>query len=130
MPITIDQEAKQFLRSPFDISKMSDTYITDSGIFTFQSPDLTTINKHFYRLLRYSKEVEFQKMYKYRPDYLSYDEYGTVILDQLLLYVNGISSPEDFDLNKVIIPLKEIIIDILTDNFQKRDIEDMTVILW
>jgi hypothetical protein len=80
--------------------------------------------------LRYSREVDFKKKYKYRPDYLSYDEYGTVILDQLLLYINGISSPEDFDLNKVIIPLKEAIIDILTDNFQKKDIEDMTVILW
>jgi len=130
MPYTIDQEVKGFLRSPFDISRMSDTYITSNGYFTFQSPDLETINKHFYYLLRHSKEVEFKKKYKYRPDYLSYDEYGTVILDQLLLFVNGVSSPEDFDLITVLIPAKAAIIEILPDNFQKKDIEDMTVITW
>ena len=35
-----------------------------------------------------------------KPDYLSYDEYGTVQLAQLLMYVNGVSSLEDFDLTR------------------------------
>jgi len=130
MAFTIDQEVKAALRSPFDISKMSEIYKTTNGYYTFQSPSLDTINKYFYYLLRYSKELKFDKKYKYRPDYLSYDQYGTVTLDQLLLYVNGISSPEDFDLITVFVPEKEAVIEILQDNFREKDIEDMTEITW
>jgi len=130
MPLTIDQEVKQLIRSPFDISRMSDFYRTESGIYTFQSPSLDTINKNLYYLLRNSKEIEFDKKYQYKPDYLSYDEYGTVILDQLLMYVNGISSPEDFDLITVVIPLRDAIINILPNNFPEKELEDMTVIAW
>jgi hypothetical protein len=130
MPLTIDQEVRQFIRSPFDISKMSDTYKTSNGIYTFQSPSLKTIDQNFYYLLRNAREVEFEKKYKYKPDYLSYDQYGTVILDQLLMYVNGIFSPEDFDLVTVVIPTKEAIVDILPDDFPEKEVEDMTAISW
>lgn len=130
MPLTIDQEVRQFIRSPFDISKMSDTYKTENGIYTFQSPSLKTIDQNFYYLLRNAREVTFEKKYKYKPDYLSYDQYGTVILDQLLMYVNGIFSPEDFDLVTVVIPTKEAIVDILPDDFPEKEVEDMTAISW
>lgn len=130
MPFTIDQEIKQFIRSPYDISKMSEIYKTSNDIYVFQSPSLDTINNNIYFLLRNAKEVEFEKKYQYRPDYLSYDEYGTVVLDQLLLFVNGVFSPEDFDLVKVVIPLREAVIAILPDNFPEKDIEDMTSISW
>jgi hypothetical protein len=39
-----------------------------------------------------------------RPDYLSYDEYGTVTLWPLLLFINNVSSIEEFTLPSVIIP--------------------------
>ena len=130
MPLTIDQEVRQFIRSPYDISKMSDFFRTESGIYAFQSPSLDTINKNLYYLLRNSKEVEFERKYRYKPDYLSYDEYNTVILDQMLLYVNGVFSPEDFDLITVVIPLREAIINILPDNFPEKDTEELTVVSW
>lgn len=36
--------------------------------------------------------------YKYQPDILSYDVYGTVQLDFIILLCNGIIDPKDFDL--------------------------------
>lgn len=130
MPETIDQEVKQLIRSPFDFSKQSEIHKTTTGLYTFQSPSIYTIDKHYYYLLRNAKEVEFQKQYRYKPDYLSYDEYGTVVLDKLLMYVNNVAVPEDFDLVTVVIPLREAIIDILPDNFPEKEVADMTEINW
>ncbi|MGD2072071.1 MAG: hypothetical protein PVG65_01090, partial [Candidatus Thorarchaeota archaeon] len=121
MPLTIDEETKQIIRSPFDISNMSKMYKTTNEIFTFQSPSLDTIENNLYFLLRNSKEITFDRKYRMRPDYLSYDEYGTVILDQLLMYVNNVFSPEDFDLATVIIPSVGAVVTMLQDNFPEQD---------
>lgn len=130
MAQTIDQETRQIIRSPFDISNMSRMYKTTNGIFIFQSPSLDTIENNLYFLLRNSKEIDFDKQYRFHPDYLSFDEYGTVILDQLLMYVNNIFSPEDFDLSKVIVPALEAIVTMLQDNFPDRDQDELTSIDW
>lgn len=130
MAQTIDQETRQIIRSPFDISNMSRMYKTSNDLFIFQSPSLDTIENNLYFLLRNSKEIDFDRKYKFRPDYLSFDEYGTVILDQLLMYVNNIFSPEDFELSKVIIPTLEAIVTMLQDNFPDKDQDELTSIDW
>ncbi len=130
MAQTIDQETRQIIRSPFDISNMSRMYKTSNDLFIFQSPSLDTIENNLYFLLRNSKEIDFDRKYKFRPDYLSFDEWGTVILDQLLMYVNNIFSPEDFELTKVIIPPLEAIVTMLQDNFPDKDQDELTSIDW
>lgn len=39
--------------------------------------------------------------YKYAPDLLAYDVYGSVQLDFMILYLNGIIDPKDFDFKTV-----------------------------
>ena len=131
MPPTIDIEARQQRRSPFDISKMSDRFKTSNGLFSFDSPSLETIEKNLYFLLRQSTVKEFERKYRFRPDYLSYDEYGTPILDKLLMYVNNVQTVENFtDLQEVIIPSKGSIVEMLKDNFPEKDSEDLDEVDW
>lgn len=130
MPITIDNEAKRQLRSPLDIERFGTRYKTENDYYSFPSPSLETIDKNLYYLLRNSQEVEFESKYKYRPDYLSYDYYGTTILWELLLYVNGVFSLEDFNLVTVVIPSLESITFILQDLFPIQDADDLEPIEW
>lgn len=128
--VTIDKEAIKQLQSPFDIEKFGTRYKTDNDYFTFPSPSLDTINKNLYYLLKNSTEKEFEQKYRYRPDYLSYDEYGTTILWQLLLYVNNVFSTEDFDLQTVIVPTLDAIIYILNDLYSIPEPQDLSSVEW
>jgi len=130
MPFTIDEEAKQYARSPFDISKMGAQYKTENELFSFPSPTLLTIEKNLFFLLRNSTFEKFEPKYKYRPDYLSYDRYGTVVLWQLLLYVNGVFSMEDFDIQEVVIPSMQAVVEINQDNFPDVPPAEQTEINW
>ena len=127
---TIDKEAIKQLQSPFDIEKYGARYKTDNDYFTFPSPSLDTINKNLYYLLKNSTEKEFEQKYRYRPDYLSYDEYSTTILWQLLLYVNNVFSTEDFDLQTVIVPTLDAIIYILNDLHSIPEPQDLSSVDW
>jgi hypothetical protein len=65
-----------------------------------------------------------------RPDYLSYDEYGSVTLAHMLMYVNNVSCIEKFDLANVVIPSIEAIVNICVDRFPEENINDLTEINW
>lgn len=58
--------------------------------------------------------------YKYAPDMLAYDVYGSTQLDFLILAANGIIDPKDFDMTTVNLPkvavAKEFLTEILTAN--------------
>lgn len=130
MPILIDDEAKRQLQSPLDIEKFGQRYKTENGYYTFPDPNLETIDKNLFYLLRNSDEIEFELKYKYRPDYLSYDQYGTTILWELLMYVNSVFSLEDFDLTTVVIPSLDAITFILKDQYRIPDADDIQEIFW
>lgn len=130
MSIFIDNEAKQQLKSPMDIERWGDRFKTGSGLYTFPSPSLTAIDNNLFYLLRNSSTLNFESKYRYRPDYLSYDQYGTTILWELLMYLNGVFSIEDFDLDTVVVPSMESIIYSLQDLFPEKDPEDLQSITW
>lgn len=125
MAITIQDESRQRIRIPFDIDYMGPRYKTNSGIYTFTSPSLWSIQRNLFFLVANSVLVEFEPKYKMRPDYLSYDEYGTVILAYMLMYVNSVYCIEDFDLDSVIIPSLEAVVTICKDKFSKLDVGEM-----
>jgi len=104
--------------SPLSLDNMTNRYNTSSGIYTFSSPDLWTLEKNLFYLLANSTVVIFQAMYVCKPDYASFDEYGTTQLAQLLMYVNNVHCIEDFDLTQMIIPSMPAIINILQDKIQ------------
>jgi hypothetical protein len=131
MPVLIDDEAKQFARSPFDIGKMGNRYKTDNQLFSFPSPTLATIEKNLFFLLRNSTLATFEPKYRFRPDYLSFDQYGTVILWELLMFVNGVAAVEDFDdLGKVVIPSLQSVIELNRDNFPSVPTSQLTEVNW
>lgn len=130
MAITIDEETKRQLRSPLDFEKFGQRFKTSNNYYSFPDPNLETIDKNLFYLLRNSQEVEFESKYKYRPDYLSYDYYGTTILWNLIMYVNGVFALEDFDLQTVVIPSLQAITFILQDSFAIPDVDDLESIEW
>jgi hypothetical protein len=128
--VTIDSEANQRAGLPIDIDFMGDRYQTQNGYFTFPSPSLATIEKHLFYLLKNSDEVTLKRMYYMRPDYLSYDQYHTVCLADLLMYVNQVFCIEDFTLDTVVIPTFAAIVEICADKFGPRDRTDLQKIAW
>ena len=125
MSITIADESRQRARIPFDIDWVGQRYKTNSEIYTFPSPSLWSIQKNLFFLVASSVLIEFDPKYKMKPDYLSFDEYGTVSLAYMLMYVNSVHSIEDFDLNTVILPTIESVIAICKDKFSKLDVSEI-----
>lgn len=131
MSITINNESRQNMRMPFDIDFMANRYQTKNGIYTFTSPSLWTIEKNLFYLLKHSIEVDLEPKYVRKPWLLSYDQYGIVILEYLLMYVNGVFSSEDFDIATVVLPTIESIIEICNDKFSKiTNVDSLEKIEW
>ena len=130
MPITIDRESRRRSRMAIDINFSGNRYKTENTLFTFPSPTLETIDQYLFFLLKNSVQKQFEIKYKYRPDYMSYDEYGTVALAHLLMYVNGVASLEDFDLQEVIVPTFNSIIEMLKEKFPVQDPDDLVEVNW
>ena len=128
--ITIDQESRQRSRLAIDINFSGNRYQTINKLFTFPSPSLDTIDQHLFYLLKNSEEKEFERQYVMRPDYLSYDEYGTVALAQMLMYVNTVQSAEGFDLQTVIIPSFSAVVEMLKDKFPIQDPNKLIEVNW
>lgn len=130
MPYTIVKESIQRSNLAIDINFSGNRYKTTNGIYTFPAPTLETIDKYLYYLLKNSTQKKFERQYIMRPDYLSFDEYGTVALAQLLMYVNSVSCLEAFELDNVIIPSFSSIIEMLKDKFSKQETENLTEVNW
>lgn len=131
MAQTIDNEARQRIRMPFDVDNFANRYQTSNGLITFPSPSLWTIEKNLFYLLKNSIEVNLEPKYKMKPWLLSYDQYGTVILEPLLMYVNGIPCVEDFDMDTVVLPKLNAIIEICQDKFSKiSNVDSLEKIEW
>lgn len=128
--ITIDNEAKRNKRLPINIDRFSRTYKTENNLYVIKAPDFPVLDKHLYYLLVNSEEKKFDKKYRYKPSYLSYDEYGTVILEFLLMYVNNVMCIEDFDLKTVVVPDFSAIKEVCKDKISQEDVEDLQSISW
>lgn len=128
---TIDKEAEKFKRMPIDFERMGQRYKTDNDLFTFPSPTLQVLEENLFYLLRHSNESVFKPRYNFKPEYLSYDVYGTPVLAPVILFVNNIASVEEFfNLPKVVVPSLDAITTMLSDIFPEEDIEDLTSIAW
>lgn len=57
--------------------------------------------------------LEEAKKYKYSPDLLAYDIYGSVQLDFLILLANDMVDPKEFDLRIVKLPFASKLVDFL-----------------
>ena len=127
---TIDLEAKKNKLMPTSLDYMGVSYRNVKGNVRFPSPAFWMLEKHLFFLAANSTKKKFEPKYIMRPDYLSYDEYNTVILAPLLMYVNGVFCLEEFNLNEVIIPKLSYISEILVDKFPELSTDDLEVVNW
>ncbi|MHA1816194.1 MAG: hypothetical protein ACTSX1_09330 [Candidatus Heimdallarchaeaceae archaeon] len=130
MTVTIDRESRTRSRAAVDINFSGNRYKTNNDLFTFPAPTLETIDEYLFFLLKNAVQKEFEQKYKYRPDYLAFDEYGTVGLAHLIMYVNTVPSLELFDLQVVTIPSFNSIIEMLKAKFPKQKTEDLVQVNW
>ncbi len=130
MPFTIDDESRQRERVAIDINFSGGRYRTENGLYTFPAPELATIDKHLYFLLTNSEQKDFEQKYIMRPDYLSYDEYQTVALAQMLMYVNNVMSIEEFNMDVVVVPSMGAVVDMLQDKFIPQPVDELFEVNW
>ncbi len=132
MPIvmTIDVESRQNKSLVLDLDNWRERYVTNNGLLTFPSPTIFTIEKNLYFLLRNSTQKKLDPKFKYRPSYLSKYEYGTPVLDKLLMYVNNCFCLEDFDFDIVTVPSLQAITTICQDKVTEKKPSDMKKVEW
>lgn len=126
---TIDVEAKKNKRTPLSLDYMGESYVTSNGVI-FPSPSFWLLEKYLFFLSANSTKKLFNQKYIMRPDYLSYDEYNTVVLAPLLMYVNGVFSVEEFNLDEVIIPKMTYITQILAEKYPELTASNLEVVNW
>jgi len=129
--ITIDKESENFRRMPIDFERMGRRFKTDNLLYTFPDPNLQTLEENLYFLLRNSTELVFKPRYNFKPEYLSFDVYGTPALAPIIMFVNNIGSVEQFsNLPKIVIPSLDAITRVLSDIFPAEDINELESISW
>jgi len=120
----IDEESRYRKRLRTDLDKFRYTYQTqevdqESGTnvtINFVSPSMFVYDHFRFFLLKNSVLKNFDTKHSFRPDYLSYDEYGTTTLWTLILYLNNIPNIEEFyNINKLYIPTMDSIYRVADD---------------
>jgi len=126
----ITDEIRKNAKVSYNIKYTSPYYKAKSNGIIFQSPSLEIIEKNLFYLLSHSQERKLMQRYYMKPSYLSYDEYGTIALEFLLMYVNNVFTPEDFVMDKVIVPEFGAILEISNSKFQNDELTDYTSVNW
>ena len=92
------------------LEKMSIGQFAETNVLDFYLYD---IKKICLKVEQFTEE-EIAK-YKYQPDLLAYDIYGSTQLDFIILLVNGIIDPKEFDFSRgyILIPSKSNLFAIL-----------------
>ena len=118
--IKIDEEAKRKIKYATDFDKLTERYVTENKYFTFSSPTMWILDKYLYHLLENSETKEFLSRWKYRPQYASFDSYGTTSMANILMYVNGCFCPEEFSFETILVPSFNSIIEMSQDRYIER----------
>jgi len=117
---SIRSEAKSNAQMALDLDSFRTRYRDhDSDLqleVIFPSGEVFAYEKNLFILHSRATKVPWNTEWRQRPDYVSWDYYGTTIFWHLILFVNGVSSLEDFDnLDGVLIPPYNVISDISRD---------------
>ena len=132
MPATtlIDDEAQTLSNLANDLDNFRTLYSTtetdsdETILIQFVAPTIVSFEKYRFCLLQNSDLQPLLPGRYYRPDYVSYDNYGTPNLWTLLLFINNVSNIEDFNIPNILIPTKKIIssmsLDVLNSNLLKK----------
>ena len=121
--ITIDDEVIKNAQHIANYDNMVSKYFTEDETLSFSSPSFEVISMNLFYLLKNSITLPMTRKYRMRPDYLSYDQYGSTMFDLILMYVNGVFLAEEFTLTEVYIPnmssIKEVLV--YRQDFKNKD---------
>lgn len=94
-----------------DVDRFRDRYhthedqINDRRIsISFVSPTIFLYDVYRFYILQNCTKKPLPVKNKYRPDYVSYEEYGTTNWWTLILYINDVPSIEQFDKEEILVP--------------------------
>ncbi|MFW6001898.1 MAG: hypothetical protein ACOCQD_01005 [archaeon] len=124
---TITNESKRFSNLPLNIDYLRNRFLDIDNkneiSVLYPNPEIIAYENNLYKLLSRSTRYKFITRWEMRPDYTSYDIYGTVIHWTVILFINSISSIEDFkNLDYIYIPTKDDIIKLSRDKPPRKDI--------
>ena len=114
-------EGKAMSSALQDISNFRYKYIID-GI-AFDGLKITIFQDYYQYLIANSQYKTLEAKYYYKPEYLSFDEYGTYKFWELLLFVNGCYCLEDFTMSYVYVPYYDAIFEVLKNHIPKSEKE-------
>ncbi len=89
----------------------------------FVAPKLFLFEEFRFTLLKNSVTKPLTPLRYYRPDYVSYEEYGTINLWAMLLFINDIPTIEDFDVEHIKIPSKSSIMKLTNAATSRKTLE-------
>ncbi len=126
---TVNQEAKYSSQvfSDIDFYRRWYSLKSDDEIpVRFVSPALDAYEQYRYVLLKNSRIRRLTSKYYYRPDYVSYEEYGTTNFWSMLLFINDIPTIEQFDKLSIIVPTIGALDTVITE--MKRNRMDLEIV--
>lgn len=83
-------------------------------VFIDFNNEFLDINRSF--ILSQCEIKEFQPRWQYRPNYLSYDIYGSQMFSYLLMYINDVTTVLDFSFDYVKVPTMSCIKELTISN--------------
>jgi len=125
----IDIDSKNRSIELYDLEFFRNKYLIHDDFFkggsaTIDNPYIELLAQNYDFLRQNSVQADLDKKYIFRPDYLAYDIYGTISLWHMLLFVNNCFTIEEFKLEKVYIPTKGAVRQVLR-NYIKNDIKEV-----
>jgi len=103
-------------KSPTDVSNFKRKYVTKlkDAVVVFDSPAFDLLVRYIQLLKSRSQRIEMTSRYYMRPDYVSYDYYGTTNLAFLIMYVNNCTCALEFTKDVILVPDLDIVTYVLT----------------
>lgn len=96
----VDEALNKLSKEKLNIFNLMDRYAgikDDDGIErSYEIMQLDFVNEFYNNLLLNVETLNYSSIYKYKPEYVSYDIYGTSSYDYLVLYANKITNKKDF----------------------------------
>ena len=98
---TILQQATKNISFPLDFDNLRKRYFDYDPVNTdisvvYPSGDIPGLEVYYYMLLSTSDQYDFDPSWEMRPDYTSYDIYGTIIYWPIILHLNNIYNIEEY----------------------------------
>jgi len=123
---SIKFEADTLANLPGDLDNLRHRYLQKDTTLRinceFPGFEITPLENNMYRLFSDCEYVPFDINWTMRPDYASYDAYGTVIYWNFILFANRIFSIEEFSgLSQILIPSIDSISEVISDKISSAD---------